>query len=487
MKKRLIKPIAILLILSMGAYGAPWVGAGTEAANPAQENFSQDELDELLGPIALYPDPLLAQVLPASTFVDQLEEAAQLLGGRVDEALIDSQNWDVSVKAVAHYPEVLKMLTQNDDWTTALGQAVVSQSTDVMKSIQRLRSEAYAAGTLTSNDKMLVNTVPEGTGQAITIEPAQPQVIYVPQYNPSTVYVRDSGVSTGAAIATGLISFGTGLAIGAWLNRGMDWYRWGFPYHGWVGGGWIRRSRPYVDIHNGLYVNNRYRNMALNRAILRRDITPYRGGLRRDAYLQRQRINNAYPNWPGGRPPGYRPSGYRPPGARPPGTRPPNYNRPGGGSPHPNRPGARPSDYTRPGRGPQGAVRPMPGSPGVNRPLPSPRPTGSFNRPGYPGYPGYRPGQRPGQTPGMNPQLTPRPTGAGAYGRAGGAYNYQHMNRGNYGRPQINRGSYGGGQMYRGGFGGAQMRQGGFGGGRRMGGGFGGGSRGGFRGGGRRR
>jgi Protein of unknown function (DUF3300) len=144
--------------------------------------FSDAELDELLAPIALYPDPLLAQVVPASTFVDQLENAQQVLAGSTDDNKIGSQNWDVSVKSVAHYPQILQMMVEKSDWTTALGQAYVNQSTDVGKSIQRLRAEARAAGSLVTTSQQQVIA----EGNVIKIVPAQPQVIYVPQYNPKS-------------------------------------------------------------------------------------------------------------------------------------------------------------------------------------------------------------------------------------------------------------------------------------------------------------
>ncbi len=143
-----------------------------------QGKYTPGELDELLGPIALYPDPLLAQILPASTFLDQLTAAAQFGGGT---SAIDSQPWDVSVKAVAHYPDVLNMMVSNPDWTTAIGQAYVNQPADVMASIQRLRAKAQAMGNLTSNAQQQV-TMENG---GIAIVPEQPQYIYVPQYRPA--------------------------------------------------------------------------------------------------------------------------------------------------------------------------------------------------------------------------------------------------------------------------------------------------------------
>src|SRR5258707_8533139 len=104
--------------------------------------FSPDQLDNLTAAIALYPDPLLAQVLLAATFPDQIDEASRFVRSDGSPDDIDSQPWDVSVKAVAHYPEVLEMMADKLDWTTSLGQAYVNQSTDVMDSVQRLRGEA---------------------------------------------------------------------------------------------------------------------------------------------------------------------------------------------------------------------------------------------------------------------------------------------------------------------------------------------------------
>ncbi len=162
--------------------------------------FSEAEMDELLAPIALYPDPLLAQLLPAATFVDQIGEAQKTLNGKSDDNLIANQKWDVSVKSIAHYPSVLQMMNQKIDWTTALGQAYVTQAADVEKAIQRLRAQAKDAGTLVSNDKTLVETKTEGGQQVIVIEPAQAEVIYVPQYDPQVVYVQQ-GPSTGSVVA----------------------------------------------------------------------------------------------------------------------------------------------------------------------------------------------------------------------------------------------------------------------------------------------
>src|SRR6266850_1897868 len=266
MKKFVFKIQAVLLGVFLLT---PSVIQSSAAALP-DGRFSDAELDELLAPIALYPDPLLAQVVPASTFIDQLENAQQVLGGSTDDNQIGSQNWDVSVKSVAHYPQVLQMMVEKRDWTTALGQAYVNQSTDVGKSIQRLRAQARAAGSLVTTSQQQV----VAEGNVIKIVPAQPQVIYVPQYNPEVVYVN-SGPSTGEVVAAAAITFGVGLAIGAWLNNDWDWRGRGIYYHGWAGGGWIGANRTFVNVNvnRNFYVNNRYRNVNVNRTIVNRNIS----------------------------------------------------------------------------------------------------------------------------------------------------------------------------------------------------------------------
>jgi Protein of unknown function (DUF3300) len=225
------------------------------SAMAPEGGLSAEQMDNLLAPIALYPDPLLAQVFPASTFVDQIDQAARWLrSNNNNPAKIDSQNWDVSVKSVGHYPQVIYMMSDKLDWTTALGQAYVNQSTDVLTSVQRLRARAKAAGYLVTTPQQTVIVEKE----VIKVVPAQPQVIYVPTYNPQVVFVQPSGPSTGTVVAAAAISFGVGLAIGAWLNNDCNWYSHTVYYHGWHGSGWVSTSSHYVHV-NSVYVNNRYR------------------------------------------------------------------------------------------------------------------------------------------------------------------------------------------------------------------------------------
>jgi len=238
----------------------------------SDDYFTIEELEDLVAPIALYPDPLIAQILPAATYVDQIDEAARFvrLYGRTPR--IDRQPWDVSVKAVAHYPDVLFMMDQKYDWTVSLGQAYVNQPEDVMYAIQRMRVHAQAMGNLVSNRQQQV--VQEG--DYIRIYPAEPQVIYVPVYDPQVVYVERSTPSYG------LITFGIGFTIGAWLNRDCDWRGHRVYYHGWQGPAWVERARPHVQVRNTYYVSNRYTVVNINRTVVQRDNFRYRDKIRQE-------------------------------------------------------------------------------------------------------------------------------------------------------------------------------------------------------------
>jgi hypothetical protein len=232
------------------------LAAPIRAQAPATE-YAPDQLDQLVAPIALYPDPLIALILPASTAPSDVAEAAQYLASGGDPAGIESQNWDPSVKALAHYPEVVKWMAANPDWVGALGAAFVLQQTDVLKSVQQLRARARAAGTLASTPQQQV----EMEGDDIRIVPAEPGTIYVPQYDPDVVYEVPEGY------AGPFITFGVGFPVGAWLGYECDWDNFGIwvgPWHpGWAyrrdwrdarGGGnrWHAdpgRSRPLVRDH----------------------------------------------------------------------------------------------------------------------------------------------------------------------------------------------------------------------------------------------
>jgi hypothetical protein len=293
MKTFLITVSAALLALGLVAGQAARADSGqypdgVEQANDAP--FTAEELDELLAPIALYPDPLLAQILPAATFADQIDLAARYMTQYGPSARIGDQPWDVSVKAVAHYPGVLSMMDQRYDWTVSLGQAYINQPQDVMDAIQRLRAEAEANGNLGSTPEQQV----VDAGGVISIDPAAPDMIYVPQYDPLAVYVE------APSPGYGFITFGTGFLIGAWLNRDCDWHGRRIYYHGWQGGGWIGRARLHVRGGNSVYIDNRYRTIAVNRGVLQHDTTRYRGDIRRNAQLHPAPSGRAAPPAGGG-------------------------------------------------------------------------------------------------------------------------------------------------------------------------------------------
>jgi Protein of unknown function (DUF3300) len=264
---------------------------------PAYQNFSPEQLDNLLSPIALYPDPLLAQLFVAATFPDQVEEAARYVRANGQNG-VDDQNWDVTVRAVAHYPTVVGMMADKIDWTTSVGQAYVNQSTDVASSVQRLRHMARSAGNLQSSPQQEVLE----HDNYIAITPYQPQYIYVPVYDPAIIYYRRP--YWGPAL-----TFGVGFPIGAWLN--LD-FRWGYGggwggvyYTGWRHGGWgrdcwncgwIDRSRGRVNIVNNVYINNRYNNIYVNRNVINRTVNENNlnryNSVHRNVNYNNVRVNN---------------------------------------------------------------------------------------------------------------------------------------------------------------------------------------------------
>jgi len=204
-------------------------------------SFTSDELDNLLAPIALYPDPLLTQILPASTYPTEVQEAVAWVNGGGDVSGIDEQPWDESVKAIAHYPSILKMMAENMDWTANLGDAFLNQPEDVTSSIQRLRQQASDAGNLMSTNEQSVMT----DDGYIEIVPAQPEYMYVPQYDPLIVYNR-----RWAPGMPPFVSFHFRLAIGGWLGMDFDWGQHDIIHHGWNRPGWVNNARPYVHVTN---------------------------------------------------------------------------------------------------------------------------------------------------------------------------------------------------------------------------------------------
>src|ERR1051326_500733 len=207
----------LTLATAWGTHGVAQIltPSSTSAATAVPSNsphLTAEQLDQLLGPIALYPDALIALILPASTVPSDVVLAARYLNGG-DPSRVDEQPWDDSVRALAHYPDLVKWMDENLRWTQQVGEAFLDQPAEVMKSVQHLRAEARAAGTLV--DTIQQQVVVES--DTISIVPTQPDVIYVPYYDPEVVYVRHDRYSGP------FFSFSIGYPTGFWLGYNVDW------------------------------------------------------------------------------------------------------------------------------------------------------------------------------------------------------------------------------------------------------------------------
>jgi hypothetical protein len=289
-----------------GSAAAPASDASAAAAaQPASTPVAYtpptaDQLYQMVAPIALFPDKLVALVLAGATYPDQVTAANNWvtqnpsLKGQALATAADSQPWDPSIKALTAFPAVLSQMASNPAWTTSLGQAYYNDPTDVMNAIQVMRQRAQTSGHLRSGGQMRVTQVAQAApsgytpandapvvyagpaivpppAQAIEIESAQPDVVYVPSYNPTVVYgepvsaypgyvYQPPSYSTGEVVAAGVITFGVGIAVGAAIFGHHDWgwhawgMNWGAPRPegpGW-NGGW---QRPAVVYNHTTYVS----------------------------------------------------------------------------------------------------------------------------------------------------------------------------------------------------------------------------------------
>lgn len=241
----LLRTLAILCAVLIAPGDTIFFAQAQEAQPPVDTPLLSEQLDSLVAPVALYPDLLLGQVLAAATYPLQIVEAGRWLqqnSSLQGQALVQAaakQHWDPSIQALVVFPSVVQQMDQNLQWTTALGNAFLAQPQDVMASVQRMRMKAQQDGALNSNDQQSVQTKSIDGQNAIVIEPANPQVIYVPTYNPTAAYGPPPDYypypamaypSTGAVIAAGAISFGAGIALGAAFSGccGPGWgWGWG--------------------------------------------------------------------------------------------------------------------------------------------------------------------------------------------------------------------------------------------------------------------
>jgi hypothetical protein len=214
------------------------VQTSAPASSPASQaaRIPSEQLDSLVAPIALYPDPLLAQVLAASTYpleIIQLQRWLEKNKNLKDKELADAvakQNWDASVQALAALPDVVKRLGDDIQWTTDLGNAFLAQQSDVMDAVQRMRKKAHDKGALKTTEQQKVETKVIESKSVIVIEQANPQVVYVPTYSPMVVwgppvypYPPIYYPPWGAYAAGMAISFGVGVAMGAFWSGGWGW------------------------------------------------------------------------------------------------------------------------------------------------------------------------------------------------------------------------------------------------------------------------
>jgi hypothetical protein len=228
----------LLLTTAPGAFADP--APQSEAPPPVQDaQQTPAQLQQLVAPIALYPDALVAQILAAATYPDQIVEADRWLQQHTDlkgEQLgqeVDKQPWDPSVKALTEFPSVLANMDKNLSWTSSLGDAYVNQQQEVMNAVQVMRDRAQKAGNLKSTSQEKVSN----QGQTIVIEPAEPEIVYVPEYDPWLVYGEPIGVWPGWYSYPGLflggpgIAFGLGFGIGYFGGFGWGWHHWGSDWH----------------------------------------------------------------------------------------------------------------------------------------------------------------------------------------------------------------------------------------------------------------
>jgi hypothetical protein len=254
-KQLMSTTLACLLIIATTPLGAGAQESAPSGYSGQGAPLSPEELQQLVGTIALYPDALVAQVLAGATFPDQIAAAASwlqqnssLTGNALLKA-VDAQSWDPAVKALAQFPSVLANMATNLSWTSALGEAYHTQAADVMSAVQFLRAKALAAGNLKTSSQL---TVVQQSPQTIVIQSANPQVVYVPVYNAAVVYgvpyVYPSYVYVAPPPATAVLAFGVGIAVGVALAGGYGWgySSWNCGWHG----------STTVVYHGGAYYGN---------------------------------------------------------------------------------------------------------------------------------------------------------------------------------------------------------------------------------------
>jgi hypothetical protein len=284
-KQILASLLSLALLLATLPQNLPAQDAPAPEQAPAAPTYAQqtpEQLQRLVAPIALYPDTLVAQILAASTFPEEVVEADRWVQANPDlkgEALgkaVDQQPWDPSVKALAAFPSVLGNMDKNLSWTSTLGDAYYNQQQDVMDAVQVMRRKAQEAGNLKSTPQQIVKE----QDSAIDVEPADPDVVYVPAYDPWLVYGYPIVAWPGWYPYPGIwfggpyLSFGMGFGIGWFGGFGWGWGHWGFNWRG----------------HYAMYNGGRY--FSGSRTFYNRSSFSRGGGVRGGAYGARGGVNN---------------------------------------------------------------------------------------------------------------------------------------------------------------------------------------------------
>src|SRR5258707_14080547 len=259
-----------LVLASMPDGLAYPTGAAGSQQRPQAAQQSREQLQQLAAPIALYPDPLIGQILAAATYPTEVVDAQKWMHQHKDlqgDALakeVDKQPWDPSVKALTQFPAVLANTNRNLAWTSELGDAYVNQQPDLTQAIQTMRQRAKQAGNLNTTPQQKVKS----DGKTIVIEPASPDLVYVPQYDPWLVYGAPMAFFPGWYSYPGLyldgpgIGFGLGFGVGLYGGFGWGWHNWGFDWH--HGGRAIYNHNTYISHSRTIVNSNGFRSGPAN-------------------------------------------------------------------------------------------------------------------------------------------------------------------------------------------------------------------------------
>jgi hypothetical protein len=210
------RSIAVALLSGLALPVVVLLAPAAHAYSNEARYFERQEIEQLTAPIALHPDPLLAQILAAAAYPEEIAAAQRYAQSRGSYDDMDRQDWDSSVRAIARYPEVLEFLARDLQWTEALGIANINQPDDVADAIQRWRLQAYDLGSLRTDSQQIVY-VDSGY---VRIVPAQQEHFYVPQYDPNVIYVNRYVAGTAP-----FLLFGPRYVYGAWFDKDWDWRR----------------------------------------------------------------------------------------------------------------------------------------------------------------------------------------------------------------------------------------------------------------------